>query len=359
MSISDDAKRKGSAAATDQPATKKRKSDQFKGEFWSLDGDDDIDPFSDLVVVVKSESNNEEEEKAAIHASFHVHRSKLGRNSGFFDRLLRGGFAESNNSDHVDLFLHPSVASHFDTVLDFMYGEWEPKELDHSSVAVAIIADYLEIPDIYDKIMDQMKELENMSLMNEYMGYAKVLGMTDLKTQLVKCCISLNPFIALLYLPYDRLCLSIDLMEACLDYFSDDSNTEEISNLSIANCNGFAGLVNIFLFCTDVESIPKNIYDRIVDLPGNIWVVPKVTDAYGLELWEINQTKLLILQEKIYPSLSATVPLTSVEKRCVDIIVKQLSNMDRTKKMKALEGLSKRILSVISCVASGTNVEDF
>ena len=355
----DDANRKLAADATDQPNTKKRKSDQFKGEFWSLGSDDDKDPFSDLVVVVKSESNEEEEEErnVTIYGYYHVHRSKLGRNSAFFDRLLRGGFAESNTSDHVDLFLHPKVAPHFATILDFMYGGWEPKELSHASVAVANIADYLEIPGIYDKIMDQIQEIKetsDMSLVNEYMGYAKVLGMTDLKTRLVKCVTGFEyelewfEWMLYSYYPSDLRCPSIELMEACLDHIGDGL---------IVNKNSLLILVDAFLFCTDVDDIPKNIYDRLVEQPAGDWSGEEVV-VFGH--WKKIPTKVLILREKFYPSSTTTVPLTSVEKKCVSKIVKKLNDVNKVdQQMKLIEGLSTRILSIICCVSNGSNVNRF
>ena len=106
----------------------KRKFDEVTGEFWSLDGvdEDEKDPSSDLILVVKpisSTSSSTTIEENASPVSYRVHRVKLGQNSEFLDGLFRRNSRENNTTNRVEIELDPSVAQHFDTMLEFLYNK--------------------------------------------------------------------------------------------------------------------------------------------------------------------------------------------------------------------------------------------
>ena len=313
-------------------AGSRRKYEDMTGEYWILEGEEDVDPYSDFVIVVKSKENpssaatsklaasasETEAESAAVSATkaYHVHRSKLGRHSELLDTLFR----EQEVTNRYEIELDPSIAGTFGTLLQFIYdkdsiqyktsvGE-DKNELDSTTVTPSKVplllqgSDFLGIPRIYEWIVEKLFELTNTG--EEYVD----------EDDYIQDCFFLQDDDSFLALALSKLSNSmLDLMSQVAH---NSRPTERCLKLfSIRMLGLFNRIPN--------DTVTKRLFDEVVKNPIGLdfnELMTKssdVVDGFFEQAPEIRRrlaSKALILQDKFYPmqtSQSDAIKLTSFE----------------------------------------------
>ena len=295
-----------------------------------------MDLYSDLVLVVKpvtttdtaatASNGTESTSPSPASVSYRVHRSKLGRNSMFFDRLFRGNFREQQEAkDRVEIELDPSIAQHFDTVLEFLYNKDKirikrfdikrpgdtfsfgsvsaTEEADPTIITVGMLiplaqaAKFLLIPALYDLILDDFKtgysdicffSWESSDevfplLFRDLCSWslAKVLGMADIEEQILSNLMTAqtelflygrlntfhNNFISKFPEKYHlQVNQRAEMFEDILNYMEKMYNNKHI-DFAWCQWRSIYGMAFATIFVLPEEAVTKSMFDKVVMSP--------------------------------------------------------------------------------------------
>lgn len=230
-----------SQAGIDGKSTKERRRKSGKSRkrrlLWSKSPQEDA-KYADWKIEVRcvptgieiATSNDETETKDKIEVSlddslpksievvtYSVHRSTLGVQSEYFERVFLGGYAESTQKKSAINLSTPVVTlEHFENILDYFYTE-EVNLNSDDVVSIIHLSDYLGIeelrkqaqafvrtaihkenPDTVNRLLRTSQEKATLDSSNKskekstalatYYQSAKVLGMEDLRRAIVYVC---------------------------------------------------------------------------------------------------------------------------------------------------------------------------
>mmetsp|Transcript_16665 Transcript_16665/g.40486 ORF Transcript_16665/g.40486 Transcript_16665/m.40486 type:complete len:400 (+) Transcript_16665:312-1511(+) len=373
----------------------KRKCDEITGEFWSLEGadEDDMDPYSDLVLVVKptasmtSTTSDGSSNAKATAVSYRVHRSKLGRNSTYFDRLFRGNFREQQAKDRVEIEVDPSIAQHFGTILEFLYNQDKiqfkdfgldsrgfvdfssTEEADPAIITVCKLvplaqgAKFLLIPNLYDHILGHFKAKCDHRSYRKAMTYfvrdmycwslAKGLGMDEIEEQILSNLLNF-PFHPLMDGMFDLPFLS-DLPEKYQIVAGERAKIFEATLIHMEKMHdvmrrkSFSYLALETIRNLPDESVTKSMFDKIVMSPV---AVDEGEVIASLERDGKNAVSIILMHERFYPSESTPgdIKLTRMEAKLVKLFLESLKRKSYSPKYvaKVMSRLPNHIISVVA-----------